>query len=671
MMQSLSVTWARGAKATGSVLCLLFCLFPLALFAAPEDPILVLPRFVPDQVRPVLSPDGSLLAVSGTMGSVMIFDANSGQLQKVLTGLGGGDRSVAFSPDGQFLVGVSYSSWVTRVRVWRVSGWSLHKELVTDDAWVYCAALSPDSQSLALGKAYGKVALYDLETSQKVTELEGAEGDVRSVEFSRDGQYLAAVGRSGKAVVWRVSDWQQERVLAEGLENTVDLRFSPNGNYLALSSGDTLRVWQTSNWDAPLYTKELGTFYDNSSRHVPLSFSADSQRIAVRSGSVSWQVSTVKVYNASDGTELASVPVGDAQNAVNYVYGLALRDNDLFVGVYGSSPAGNYRITQVNIATGATVRHLEGGTKTEVNRLQLSSDGSRLAFSNSYSEDVRVVDSSTGAVLMTVAKRSWDVALSPDGSRLFLPGAGTMYSVPDGTPLWSIGGEDMALFFPDGRHLVVKGDGAYTADFYYLYDANTGTKIRDFQHAGTAGQHLCLTPDGKYLMVPARSGGWNWDDQFRVWRVDTGQLVYDQTWYAKSVDISPSGNILAAVSGGKIYLNQVTDLGETLQFTSIRNWQAHGNVVNRVRFAPNGMTVVSAGEDGAVKVWRVMDSGLHYNLKGHVEAVYDVAVAQSGSDLLVAAGGWGGVVVWRVPMPGAGNTPSRCRRSSIPCPTRR
>lgn len=647
--------------------CLLASLLFVTASAAPEDPILVLPRFTPDQVRPVLSPDGSLLAVSGTMGTVMVFDANSGRLVKVLTGLSGGWRVVAFTHNGQYLLGVSEAGGL-RARVWRTSNWSLYREMSASvPPWLRAVAISPDARWLAVG-GWNYLQIYNLDTGEKVTDLPQPGRYVYGLDFSPDGQYLASANERTKAVLWRVSDWQQERMLAEELSDTIDLKFSPDGNYLALSSGETLRVWQTTNWDAPLYTKSLGPFYSSSSRDVPLAFSPDSQRLAVRSGSTSWEVSIVKVYRTGDGTELASVPLGDSQHQVSYVYGLALRDNDLFAGVGGTSPVSSYRLVQVNVATGATVRHLDAGVRAEVYRLQLSADGSRLAYCYGYHDGVRVIDPSTGAEQMSLEQRSFDVALSPDGSRLFVTNRGTMYSVPDGTPLWSISGEDMALFFPDGRRLIVKGDGVYTADLYYLYDATTGTKIRDFQHAGTAGVHLCLTPDGKYLMVPARSRGWNWDDQFRVWRVDTGQLVFDQTWYTKSVDISPSGTVLAAASGSKIFIEQVTDLGETLQFTSIRNWQAHANEINRVRFAPNGMTVVSVGEDAAVKVWRVMDAGLHYSLKGPTGAVSDVAVAQSGSDLLVAAAGWDGIAVWRLPMPGAGNNPVSVPQIVYPMP---
>lgn len=665
-MHPLVVKCARRAKTAISVLCLLFCLLPLSVFAAPEDPVLVLPRLAPDQVRPVLSPDGSLLAVSGTMGSVMVFDANSGEVVKILTGLSGGWRAVAFTHNGQYLLGVSDAGGL-RARVWRTSNWSLYREITARlPHWLRAVTISPDARWLAVG-GWNYLQIYSLDTGEKVTDLPQPGRYVYGLDFSPDGQYLASANENTKAVLWRTSDWAQERVLAEGLSDTIDLKFSPDGNHLALSSGTLLRVWQTSNWDAPLYTKELGTFYSDSSRHVPLAFSPDSQRLAVRSGATSSQVSTVKVYSVSDGAELHSVAVGNAEYNISYVWGIALRDNELFLGVNGNSPLAQNRITQWNMATGEQVRHLTGQTLTEINSLALSPDGSKLVFINRY-VDARMVETSSGQGIWTIPTRYSNVSFSPDGSRLFAAGNGTLYSVASGASLWSIPSASEGLFSPDGNFLAVRWEGDYSADFYYLRDASTGANIRGFVRSGTAIRHGCFTPDGKYLLAAARTSGWNYDDQFRVWRVDTGELVFNQTWSAETVDITVSGNILAVGSGPDILIKQVTDTGETLQFTDVRRWRAHSDAVHRVRFAPNGKALVSVGEDAAVKVWRAMDGGLHYNLKGHVEPVYDLAVAQSGSELIVAAGGWGGTALWRLPMPGAGNTPVSVPQIVYPTP---
>ncbi len=185
-----SARGARGIKATGFLLSLLLGLFPLALLSAPEDPILLLPRLVPGQVRPVVSPDGNLLAVSGTMGSVMLFDAQTGNLVRVLNGLGGGWRAVAFTRDGQYLLGVSESGSRLQARVWRTSNWSLYRQVTAQlPHWLRAVAISPDARWLAVG-GWNYLQIYDLNTGEKVTDLPQPGRYVYGLDFSPDGQVM-------------------------------------------------------------------------------------------------------------------------------------------------------------------------------------------------------------------------------------------------------------------------------------------------------------------------------------------------------------------------------------------------------------------------------------------------------------------------------------------------
>ncbi|MDW8104117.1 MAG: hypothetical protein RMK92_03805 [Armatimonadota bacterium] len=161
----------------------------------------------------------------------------------------------------------------------------------------------------------------------------------------------------------------------------------------------------------------------------------------------------MKVFSVSNGAELNLVRVGDSQDTVNYVRGLALRNNDLFVGVCGSVSLG-YRIAQFHLATGEKVRWLTGPATTEIYALALSSDGSRLAFRNHY-VGATVVDTVSGQSLTSIpTSTGGNVGFSPDGSRLFVSGNGTLHSIPDGTALWNIGDNwSEGFFHPMGDSL--------------------------------------------------------------------------------------------------------------------------------------------------------------------------------------------------------------------------
>ena len=50
---------------------------------------------------------------------------------------------------------------------------------------------SPDSRMIAIGSSDSNIRLWDIESSELVRTLEGHQGRVWSVAWSRDGQWLA------------------------------------------------------------------------------------------------------------------------------------------------------------------------------------------------------------------------------------------------------------------------------------------------------------------------------------------------------------------------------------------------------------------------------------------------------------------------------------------------
>ena len=258
------------------------------------------------------------------MGSLLVFNPNDGSVVKVLTGLTGGWRDVAFTPDGQYLLGASEASSRLTAIVWRTSNWSRYQEIRASlPHWLRAVALSPDARWLATG-GWNYLQIYDLDTGEKVTEVPQQGRYVYSLQFSPNGQYLASANGGTAAKLWRVSDWSEVRTLAEMLPENVSLAYSPDGRYLALSAGSSVRVWNTSSWDAPLYTLDRGSFESA----VPVVFTADSQFVVTR-----WNASTVKVFGAADGVEHRSIAL--SITVAPFLYGLAVRGStDLYTGIY-------------------------------------------------------------------------------------------------------------------------------------------------------------------------------------------------------------------------------------------------------------------------------------------------------------------------------------------------
>jgi WD40 repeat protein len=164
-----------------------------------------------------------------------------------------------------------------------------------------------------------------------------------------------------------------------------------------------------------------------------------------------------------------------------------------------------------------------------------------------------------------------------------------------------------------------------------LWDIVAGRSIHQLTKCRTAPGRVRISPDGKSLMLLC-------DGQVRVWDTGTGQeycsLLANTSWRR----FSPDGKSLILVSTGKVHVWQtgtrqarcfpgpITDPtavvlsadGKTMAFANRhdfaisvldlvtgkeRRLQGHQGRVLSLAFAPDGKTMVSAGEDATILVW--------------------------------------------------------------------
>ena len=157
---------------------------------------------------------------------------------------GGGGRidNLTFSPDGsQLAVGAGDNLLVVDLATRELKYDPL---IISSNYPIASLAYNPDGSLLALGLGDKTVVLVDPVTGKRSGKpIIGARGAVASVAFSPDGHTLAAGDWNGRVLVWDLQYQPLQRNLTGHTSPASFVRFSPDGQMMASSGADGIRLW--------------------------------------------------------------------------------------------------------------------------------------------------------------------------------------------------------------------------------------------------------------------------------------------------------------------------------------------------------------------------------------------------------------------------------------------
>jgi len=186
------------------------------------------------------SPRGNQICLGCTNSTILLWDVETSNVEKKLTGHTGTIHSVVYSPEGDRIASSSQNG---SVRIWDVKTGECRINLDDHVKTIKRIAFSIDGRMIAVGCAYGSIKLWYDTTCIDTIYLgfpKGRASDVSSLAFS--GVWLAS-GRKE----WTVGLWNTQtrslKVLKGHGHDVLCVAFSPKGILASGSLDRTVRLW--------------------------------------------------------------------------------------------------------------------------------------------------------------------------------------------------------------------------------------------------------------------------------------------------------------------------------------------------------------------------------------------------------------------------------------------
>jgi WD40 repeat protein len=362
------------------------------------------------------SPDGTLVASTGTDKQILVWDVATGAIRHRLAGQPYRVTTLAFSPDGVTLACGGNKS----VGLWDMRAGRLRQTLTGHRDWVCTVAFSPDGATIASGSCDWSFhrghdwprpewrgpeqcewRLWDA-ASGKLKRAVSDSGRLLSLAFAPDGKSLAC-GIGTEVRLYHLSSQTPSQVVTSHHHDVTSVAFVPDGTAIISSSHDhTVKrvslVTGEEAWHAPGQFEQVNSVALSEDGTILATASSDGRfgQGLCNAAAKGIGPGTVRLWHAHTGRMLRRL--GDSTDQFMAV---ALSADGKRVVAGGASPDGKGVVHVWNATTGARIWSMDDHA-AEVLAVAFAPDGSSLA-SGSADGTIQVRDSRTGSVSRTLA----------------------------------------------------------------------------------------------------------------------------------------------------------------------------------------------------------------------------------------------------------------------------